>query len=69
VERFFGDSSSLFVRAYDVFYRQPSPPIVGARASDSALQTLLDHSEQTLFDAADLRAWQPVQRTFQYQHR
>jgi SAM-dependent methyltransferase len=29
VERFYEDSSSLFVRAYDVFYCQPSPPIVG----------------------------------------
>lgn len=29
MERFYEDRSSLFVRAYDVFYRQPSPPIVG----------------------------------------
>jgi ubiquinone/menaquinone biosynthesis C-methylase UbiE len=29
VERFYGDSSSLFVRAYDALHHQPPPPIVG----------------------------------------
>lgn len=29
MEQFYEGSSSLFVRAYDAFYRQPPPPIVG----------------------------------------